>query len=513
MRYTIVIFLALLSLGAFGQKKVKLKKADNLFGSVKDGERYDRLIGNVVMVQNTTTIYCDSAHFFKSQNRVEAYGHVHITEGDSVDCTALALSYDGNMKIAHLRKNVVFVKLNTATLYTDFLDYDRVKNTAKYFNGGKLVDTTNTLTSKKGYYDLHTNLASFKTDVVGVSPDYTMTSDTLQYNTRTKIAYFRDATTVRDKEGGTAIYQNGFYDTRKKLSNLNHGHIETRSYNLVGDVYFLNDIKKFYKAKGHVVMKSKEENMVIYGDIGDVDKVREITKVYGHAYLAKIGDENDTLFVTADTLVSIDSKNPAKKRLLAYHHVKIFKTDLQGIADSLAYIASDSMLHFYRKPVLWTDENQMTADSIRALIKKKKIDKIYLVSNSFVISEDSLENYNQIKGRKMTASFDGKKISRVDVLGNGESIYFALEEVKDKDTTKAKVVYTKGMNKIICSNMKINFAKGKVHDITFYIKPDASFVPPHEIKQEETKLRGFIWHGKERPKREDVVQKPAINPP
>ena len=35
-------------------------------------------------------------------------------------------------------------------LYTDFLDYDLDNEIAHYFNKGKLVDSTNTLTSKTG---------------------------------------------------------------------------------------------------------------------------------------------------------------------------------------------------------------------------------------------------------------------------------------------------------------------------------------------------------------------------
>src|SRR5258708_2724657 len=144
MRYTVWFILLLVAAASLAQKKVKIKHANTLTGSMKDGERFDRLIGDVIMVQSKTTIYCDSAHFFKTQNRVEAFGHVHITEGDSVDCTSVDLSYEGDKKIAHLRRKVVFTKLGIATLYTDFLDYDRGKNEARYFNGGKLVDTTNT---------------------------------------------------------------------------------------------------------------------------------------------------------------------------------------------------------------------------------------------------------------------------------------------------------------------------------------------------------------------------------
>lgn len=513
MRFSVLILLLLLSFSLFSQKKVKLKHADNLYGSVKDGQRFDRLVGNVVMVQTKTTIYSDSAHFYRSQNRVEAFGHVHITEGDSVDCTALGLSYDGNKKIAYLRKNVVFTKLGLATLYTDFLDYDRAKNEARYFNGGKLVDSTNTLTSKKGYYNIPVNLASFKTEVVGVNPDYTLTSDTLQYNSKTKILYFKDLTTITDKDGGIAVYQNGFYDTNHKFSNLNSGEIETPSYKIKGEKYFIDNVKRFYKAKGNVVMTSKDENMIIYGDDSDYNKVKGISKVYGHAYAAKITDEKDTLFIAADTLVSIESKDPGKKRLLAYNHVKIFKADLQGIADSLAYIAPDSTLHFYSNPVLWTDENQLTADSIRMLLKDKKINKIFLVGNSFVVSEDSMANFNQIKGRKMTANFDGKSINHVFVQGNGESLYFALQEQESKDSTSIKTTATMGMNRIVCSNMKINFKVGKVDNISFYVMPDASFIPPHELKAEDKKLKGFIWRIEDRPVRSEVVKRKETQPP
>ncbi len=511
MRLSLLLICVFISFCAVAQKRVRIKQANTLAGSMRDGERYDRLIGDVIMVQNNTTIYCDSAHFFKSTNHVEAFGHVHITEGDSVDCTSRDLTYDGDKKIAHLRRNVVFTKKGIATLYTDFLDYDRSRNEARYFNGGKLVDTTNTLTSVKGYYDLRTNLASFKKNVEGHNPDYTLESDTLQYNSKTKIIYFKDSTVVKDKEGGVAIYQSGFYDTKMKTSNLSRGKIETPSYRIVGERYFIDDKRKVYRAQVNVVMTSKEENMLIYGDESFYDKARGISKVYGHAYVAKIMEEDgDTLFIRADTLVSIDNKDPQKKRLLAYHGVRIFKSDLQGIADSLAYISPDSTIHFYHDPVLWTEENQMTADSIRIRLHQKKIDKIYLVANSFVVSQDTMKNFNQIKGRRMTATFAGKAIHHVVVEGNGESIYYALEEKKKKtktDTVGVKSTETMGLNKIICSNMRINFKAGKVNNISFYVKPDGTFIPPHEWKDGDKKLRGFVWRNTDRPERNDVVPK------
>lgn len=517
IRVAILIFLSVaIASEVQAQKKVRLKQADfSRGGRNKDGKRFDWVIGNVIFTQNQTTIYCDSAQIFKQENSVEAYGKVKITDGDSVTVTSKHLRYDGDKRVAYLREDVVFVKLATATLYTDNLDYHRTLSEARYFKGGRLVDSTNTLTSKKGYYNTRTNLASFKTKVVGVNPDYTLKSDTLQYNSKSKIVYFRDRTTVTDKDGQTAIYDDGYYDTKvtEKKSQLNKGTIQTPTYEMKGDKYFLDDLKKFYTAKANVIMTSKEENLTIYGDDGFYNKVTGVAKVYNNAWMAKVGDDGDTLFLSADTLVSIESNNPSRKRMLAYPNVKIFKSNLQGKADSLAYFSSDSVLFFYGTPVLWTTENQMTGDTIRVELKNQNVDKVYLMSNSFVVSQDSLRNFNQIKGKRMTAFFARKSIHHVDVDGNGESIYYALqEEVKDLDSLILTIVYVSGMNKMICSNMKINFLEGKIDNFSAYVKPDATFTPPHEIKAENSRLKGFNWREKERPIREDVVKTRVIVP-
>ena len=481
---------------AYGQKRVKLKDADLLKSGKKGDQRYQRLIGNVVFVQNQTTIYCDSAHFYKKDNSLEAFGNVRIIEGDSITITGTRLVYDGDEKIAKLRKNVVFTKLKTATLYTNNLDYERPANQAYYFNGGKLVDSINVLTSKKGYYNVNSNLASFKTEVVVTNPDYTMFADSMQYNSRTKDIFFVTKTTVINKDSSRIVYEGGKYNTITKKSDLHEGVGESGDYTLEGDEYDLDAIRNIAKVRGNVVMTSKKENLIIYGQASDYFKNKGITKVYNKAFVAKITEDKDTLFMTADTLVSIDNKDAAKKRILAYHNVKIYKKDLQGTADSLEYRAADSTIYFYKDPVLWTQGNQLTADSISMLIENNTISKMYLLDNAFVISQDTLQNFNQIKGRVMTAEFANQKINRVIVQGNGESLYFALNDDQA----------LMGMNKIICSNITIRFKEGKVNNLSFYVKPEASFIPPHELKKEDKTLKGFEWKGENKPTREDVVK-------
>ncbi len=508
MRFAaLILFLVMIAFApALAQKKVQLQKgAGKLIGGIRNGERIERVIDNVVFVQNTTTIYCDSAWFYRSKNMVEAFGRVRIVEGDSVTITASRLAYDGNKKTAKLRNNVVFTKLATATLYTDFLDYDRLVNVATYFNGGRLVDSINVLTSRKGYYQVNSNLASFKKNVKVTNPDYSMTADSLQYNSKTKIIYFVSETTVVNKDSSSFVYKAGQYNTQTRTSELKEGLAQSQSYELKGNSYDIDDFRKMYKVRGDVIMTYRDENLNIYGQAADYYRSKNIAKIYDHAYVAKVTDEGDTLFMTADTLVSIDNIDPSKKRLLAYHNVKIFKNDLQGIADSLEYHSADSTIYFYKDPVLWTDENQMTADSISILIEKNTISKIFMVANAFVISKDTLLNFNQIKGREMIAEFGQGVLKRVHVEGNGESLYFAIDE---------KTSALTGMNKIICSNMVIRFLEGRVNNLSFYVKPEANFIPPHELDKEERELEGFTWKEPLRPVKKDVVKTPvsAVEP-
>jgi lipopolysaccharide export system protein LptA len=501
MRFVVTLFSMILLMAAspaIAQKKVLLQKgAGIIIGSTINGQQVQRIIDNVSFKQGTTTIYCDSAWFYKAKNSMEAFGHVRIVEGDSVTITAARLEYDGNARKAKLRNNVVFTKLATAKLFTDYLDYDRNANEAYYYNGGKLVDSINTLTSKKGYYQVNSNLASFKKDVNVANPDYTMTADSLQYNSKNKVIYFVSETTVVDKDSTQLVYKSGNYNTITRTSDLKEGLAQSQRYELKGNSYDLDDLRKMYKLRGDVVMTYKDENLTIFGQSADYFRSKNIAKIYNRAFVAKVTDEGDTLFMTADTLVSIDNVDPAKKRLLAYNNVKIFKRDLQGVADSLEYRSADSTIYFYKNPVLWSEGNQMTADSIRILIEKNTLSKIFMVSKAFVISKDTLGNFNQIKGRNMTAEFRAGRLNRVNVEGNGESLYFALDE---------KTHVLTGMNKIICSNIIIRFLEGKVNNLSFYVKPEANFIPPHELNKEDTELEGFRWKESEKPQKKEVIK-------
>ena len=476
-------------------------EAQSLEGGKKDGETYKKLVGKVKFTQKNTIIYCDSAFAYDKTNSMEAFGHVKIVDlEDTVTITSNKLFYDGNGRIAELRGNVVYVD-DSIRLLTDNLDYDMTNKSATYFNGGKIFDGINTLESIKGTYDTQGKMTIFSDSVTMITPDYTLESNDLVYNLLTKKARTSSKTNITTHDG-KSIKSNQMreFDTSKGTSAFFIGEVNTDKYLLKGDeLYFDNELGS-YSAKGNVYLFAKEDSVIITGDQANFWQDKGIAKVYGDPLLKK-SLRMDTLYLRADTLVSIDDSLAVNKRLLAYNNVKIFKTDIQGKADSLAYYLSDSSISFFNDPILWNEGSQITADTIHVLVKKGTIDQLRTSVNSFIISEDSTKNYNQIKGRQMIAHFNGKSIKDVDVNGNGESIYFVAEE----ENTDVLM----GMNQIICSNMKIIFKENQVNDIRFYTNPDGSFVPPHELKDDDKKLEGFAWRIEERPSRNEILIAPS----
>ncbi len=495
---TIFVFIILfISMNGHAQTTDRIKyKAEDLFEFRENGEKIRRLIGNVVFSQKTSTMYCDSSYYYVKDNVMEAFGHVRIVD-DSVTITSNKLIYNGQDRTSKLRENVVYTK-GDQRLTTDFLDYNMDTEVGNYFNGGKLKDSVNVLTSKTGYYYGLQKYAMFYSNVELDAPDYVLKSDTLRYNTVPKIAITEGKTTIITEDESILHADGGTFRTRIEQSEFLSGTVETIDYYMEGDELFFDDLKKYYDATGNVKLTAKNEDIIITGDDGYSDKANGISKVYGNALMRRFLRE-DTLYVSADTLVSIESEYDSAKRILAYHNVKVWKRNLQGLADSTSYFLNDSLLYFYEEPIFWNLNNQLEGDTVVMEVTEKEIKNMSLLQKAFLSTEDTIQNYNQIKGRTMKAIFEESKIDRIYVNGNGESIYYVLDE---NDSTN---IFTLGMNRILCSDMTIRFKNEQLDNITFYIQPEARFIPPHELTPEVQKLDGFEWRGEERPALEDVI--------
>lgn len=472
---------------------------EELEGGVFEGEELKIVRKNVVMRHKGTTLYCDSAYFNEEKNTVEAFGKtVRLTTEDGTKVTSKQMYYDGNTEQARALRDVILID-EKGKLETQQLDYDMISRVGYYYAGGKLVDNKTIVTSESGSYDTNSKVAYFRQNVEVYSKQdgETINSEYLQYNMVTHLAYFREKGKITSKDG--VIYTNeGYYNTETKVSNFKGtSTIETEDYILTGDSLYYDSSYGF--SKGNTELFVKEDSVFINGEVGRFWKEEGKSIVYGEPIMRNIS-KGDTLYLVADTLVSINNKKDSTKLLLAYNNAQIFRSDMQGKCDSIAYNRSDSTIWFYDDPVLWNEGSQLSADTIKMQLANERLDKMFLRVNAFVITQDTIENFNQLKGRYMKANFEDNEMRRIDVNGNSENIYFILEQ----DTLMT------GMNKVECSDMTLEFKEGnKIYIITYKNKVAAKIVPPHELEDPEMRLRGFKWRIEEKPKKLKIQERLA----
>ncbi|WP_210518063.1 OstA-like protein [Hymenobacter terricola] len=477
---------------------IKLLTAGELVGGDFNGVKIRKLITNVSFQQDDVFLYCDSAYQYLERNQVEAFSNVRVVQSDTMTITGDHGFYDGNQRTARMMGNVV-MRDPRMTLTTPTLDYDLNHKTASYTETGHLTDPQNTLDSQQGFYDTNSKVFVFKRNVHLVTPDSELNNDTLRYNTVSKIAYFNGPTRIKGKQGNLYA-EAGNYNTKTRVSDFKkNAKIDTPNYLLGGDRLVYDEVKLYGEAHGHVSLISKKDNLTLRGDAGRYWRGLGRTKLYGgRPVVRNIGSQKDTLYMAADTLISIEARpgqTTTRTILYAFPKVLIYRGNLQGICDSLTYDRQDSIIYLNRDPVLWQAKNQLTADSMQIRSKRGKVDEMRLYANAFAVSQDTLLNFNQTKGRNMMAYFRDNKMRRVDVLGNAESIFYAL----DGDTA------TTGMNRVLSANMRLLFVESKLNKISVLANPEAKFIPPHELKPDNERLKGFVWRAKERPTRRQVL--------
>jgi hypothetical protein len=156
----------------------------------------------------------------------------------------------------------------------------------------------------------------------------------------------------------------------------------------------------------------------------------------------------------------------------------------------------------YTDPIIWSDENQISGELITLYLKEGGIDKMIVDRDSFIASEAGENQYDQIKGNLLTGYFFDGQLKKVDVEGNGETVYYAKEENEgepDKDI---------GMNRLICSDIIIHLENSEVQRIVFIDMPSGTLYPIDQVPAGEDRLKGFRWDPEYRPlTKEDIFIK------
>ncbi len=462
----------------------------------------------VHLVHQGMDVWSDKAFFYKKENRFDAFGNVRIVQGDSLVLTSKTVNYDGKIKLAVAKEQVVLDN-KEMLLKTDTLYFDRMKSIAYYPADGTVYDSLTTINSKRGTYISDAKKYKFENNVVVTNPDFTLTSAFMDFYTETKHAFFYGATTIIG-EDYVVRCREGFYNTDKKEGYFKkNASIDYNNRNIIGDSIYFNDTKKYASATQNIRITDTINNSFITGNYGQVFKEKDSAMVT-HRALAINLVELDSLFIHADTLIAT---GPPERRIIrGFYDVRIFKEDLSGKTDSIYFNQtsgraklirrpiSDRDLQYLtpqeiadRNPILWSDESQMTGDEIHLTIDNEKevLDSLLIYNNAFVIEQDSLDaaNFNQIKGLQLKGKFKGKSLETVNVIQNTEMVYYLYDD---------ETLELTGIDKAICSALRLDFVDSGIEKITFFTNPDGIVYPPEYLPENTRQLLGFTWREDER---------------
>jgi hypothetical protein len=523
---------------------------------VKEHGDFQKLVGNVVFKHDDALLYCDTAHFYKDNNSLVAFSNVYIRQGDSLHMYGNWLKYDGKTRIAKFRKKVRLVD-KELTLFTDSLDFDRNTNIGKYEYGASIIDNENDLASKIGYYYSDKKLMFFKDSVVLINPQYTMYSDTLKYHTGTEIAYFFGPTSI--VADSNLIYcENGWYDTKNDISRFSkNAFLQSPTQKLSGDSLYYDRKLGFGKGMKNVEIIDTTEKIILKGNFGyyyqsperslmtdsavfinyshsdslylhaDSFRMHTFTDTIKQQKFVNVPDSlrlSDSLLIYSNFMIdSIGRRSTASELKIIYpkgiptdtlmaifvdtamdfklvrgfYRVKLFKSDFQGKCDSLVYCTMDSTMKMYYDPILWSENNQLTAVFIEMLTSNNEIKEVIMNEKAMIVAEQDPIRYNQIKGKDMKGFFEKRELNRIDVSQNSQVIYFLEEETEDSIAGMEKEFI--GVNYVESSKMIIHLEEGEVSKIHFIPASDGKVMPIDEKPAQEQRLEGFAWRIEHRP--------------
>ena len=481
--------------------RVHLLHADRLYFNQIQHPTAQFLVGNVRFEHEGTLMYCDSALFYEATNSFDAFGNVRMRQADTLSLVSDILYYDGLDQMARARQNVV-LKHREMTLFADSLDYDRLYGVGYFFEGGRLVDKDNELTSDWGEYTPSTREAVFNYNVRLVNPlppkeaKSVLISDTLHYNSRTGIAHVLGPSNI--DHGDNHIYtEDGYYHSKSDVSYLLNRSIMQNGYKvLVGDSLCWDSNEKIGKAFGHVVYtdtlnKNKfTGNYALYNDSTGYAEAADSAVLIDYS-------QRDTFYAHADSffLYTYHLDTDSMYRMIhAYNRVRAYRVDVQAVCDSMVYDGRDSCTTMYKDPIIWQEGQQLLGEEIKIWRNDSTIDSVYVINQALSVERIDSIHYNQVASSVMHSYFENGELSLNVADKNVYVNYYPF----DDDSLMI------GMNHTETSQMKLYMKDRKVDKIWM---PSASGVmyPLFLIPPKELYLDNFAWFDYIRPLDKDDI--------
>ncbi|MFM6954164.1 MAG: OstA-like protein [Sphingobacteriaceae bacterium] len=502
--------------------------------------------GNVVITQTTgTKIYADSLNY-NGNTKIALLTHrVRMVDGDAV-LTTENLTYNlgtrigtytgggkivngknvlvskngyyfANTRDAYFRYDVLVTSPNT-TIKSDTLRYNSGSKISYFYGPTHIKGKDDTLYTENGEYNTAYDQAKFGKNNLYTQGSKSLTGDSLFYDgkrgygravknivfidTAPKIILKGDLGIYKKADESTLVTQNAYVILSTESDSTGVDSIWMTADTLLSRVTLRRNLQRLQvmEPKNDLEIMAESEKVSTTDTGIPLEDTKNMPEKASPEPAEKPSkkEQKQAAKAAKKQVQILPAKVPGvanldtvKTRILsAYHHVKVFKSDLQAKADSLYFNYSDSIMRCYKNPIVWTQGSQMSADTIYLQLKDKQLHKMLLSTKGFIANtEGDSTKFNQVRGKLMTGYFKNNTLERLFADGNSESVYY----LKEEDGSYS------GMNRSVSSRIKILFGKNSLNDIYFIKKPEMVFNPMDKIEKDKELLDGFIWKPKERP--------------
>lgn len=394
------------------KKKVEILHTDSGGYNERIVANAQRLIGNVQIRMDGALMWCDSLYSYTNRNTVDAFGRVHIVRGDTLNMYADFINYNGDTKLAKARRNVRLID-KKITLTTDSLDYEMITDIAFYQYCGTVKDSTNVLTSLIGQYYINENKAYFRTNVEGTTTDYKIKSDTLVYFTSTKKVYIEGPTYIFN-EKDTLYSEYGWYDSMNNLAHLTKNpRIWNVNQKIEADSIFYDKRKGDGLALGNARLEDIENKIIVQGNRIVYNDLTKIATATDSAMLIQYS-ETDSLFLHAEILRTMPDTTRSVRSIPSEKIPKLI-TPKTAIIDTLATLISDTTV---------INADTLNTDSIvrdTTVLDEDIPQAVEVIDTSFVQDTTAIK---KPKDARLVLAYYKVRFFREDMQGKCDSLVY-----------------------------------------------------------------------------------------
>ena len=378
-----------------------------------------------------------------------------------------------NEEVRELIGNVHFVQIPTTgglvKVWCDHALRFMKQNKIELYGNVKVVQDSVTIHSKEGVYYAERRMMEGKNGVRLERGNTLLTANNGDYFVDEKRSHFVGDVVLVDTSTIITSREMYYFET------------ETRSV-AIGNVHVFDIV-----------------NVVnIYGDSLVHIEQNKFTLVLKQPRLVKIDTSSsgviDTMVVISREMQSIQD---TVERFVAIDSVRLVKGNMSARCGTATYFVKNDFIALQTHPIIWSDENQITGDSIRIRMEDKRLRSMWVKNHAMAISrvDTALPNrFDQLTGRELTMYFHANKLEQVDVKKNATSLYYLFDNKEPN-----------GANKSSGDRIFIDFVTGEVDRIKIVSGVLGQYLPEKIMNKHEQdyNLDGFRWY-ENRPIRQGV---------